>query len=95
MTLKNKTLNIRPTTQYKRDLKKAIKQRKNLTLLENIISQLQCGHALAAKHRDHFLGGNWHGHRECHLTPDWLLIYKISENELLLLRMESHAELFE
>ena len=77
MTLKNKTLNIRPTTQYKRDLKKAIKQSKNLRLLETVVTWLQCGHALPAKHHDHFLGGHWHGHRECHLTPDWLLIYKM------------------
>lgn len=94
MTLKNKALMIRPTSQYKRDLKKAIKQGKNLTLLDHIIAQLQHNHTLPIKHRDHFLGGHWHGHRECHLTPDWLLIYKMTEYELLLVRMGLHAELF-
>lgn len=90
-------LDIRRTTQFKKDLKKIIKQRKNLALLEEITQQLRESIPLKSKHRDHLLVGEWYGYRECHITPDWLLIYKI-EDELHLLRLArtgSHADLFE
>ena len=90
-------LEIRRTTQFKKDLKKIIKQRKNLALLEEIIQQLQKSLPLKSKHCDHLLIGEWCGFRECHITPDWLLIYKI-EDELQLLRLArtgSHSDLFE
>lgn len=90
-------LEIRRATQFKKDLKKIIKQRKNLALLEEIVQQLQKSTPLKPKHRDHLLIGEWHGFRECHITPDWLLIYKI-EDELQLLRLArtgSHSDLFE
>lgn len=90
-------LEIRRTTQFKKDLKKIIKQRKNMILLEEIVQHLQKSLPLKLKHRDHVLVGEWSGFRECHITPDWLLIYKI-ENELQLLRLArtgSHSDLFE
>lgn len=90
-------LEIRRTPQFKKDLKKIIKQRKNLALLEDIIQQLQKSLPLKPKHRDHVLIGEWYGCRECHITPDWLLIYKI-DDELQLLRLTrtvSHSDLFE
>lgn len=90
-------LEIRRTTQFKKDLKKIIKQRKNLALLEEIVQQLQKSLPLKPKNRDHVLVGDWSGFRECHITPDWLLIYKI-EDELQLLRLArtgSHSDLFE
>ena len=89
-------LDIRRTTQFKKDLKKIIKQRKDLSLLEDIIQLLQRLEPLKQKHNDHFLVGNWNGYRECHINPDWLLIYKVDE-ELQLLRLMrtgSHSELF-
>lgn len=90
-------LEIRRTTQFKKDLKKIIKQRKNLALLEEITQQLRQSLPLKPKHRDHLLIGEWYGYRECHITPDWLLIYKI-QNELYLLRLArtgSHSDLFD
>jgi mRNA interferase YafQ len=60
-----------------------------------LILQLQQGEPLAERHRDHALGGNWKHHRECHITPDWLLIYRVTAEELLLDRTGSHADLFD
>ena|SRR3990167_8519966 len=96
MTQKNNKLLLKRSTQFKRDLKKAIKQRKDLNLLESIVGLLQDKQSLPEKYCDHTLGGNWNGYRERHLKPDWLLIYKIVEEELLLylMRIGSHAELF-
>jgi len=96
MTQKNKPLLLTRSTQFKRDLKKAIRQKKNLDLLENIITLLQHQQELPTKNRDYSLGGNWNGYRECHIEPDWLLIYRVNEEELLLylMRLGSHAELF-
>lgn len=89
-------LDIRRSTQFKKDLKKVIKQRKNITLLENVVTHLQKSEPLNKKNYDHVLIGDWYGHRECHITPDWLLIYKVDE-ELQLLRLMrtgSHSDLF-
>lgn len=80
-------LDIRRSTQFKKDLKKIIKQRKNLTLLDGIIQKLRHIEPLELKHRDHLLIGDWNGYRECHINPDWLLIYKVDE-ELELLRLK-------
>ena len=65
-------------------------------LLDEIISKLANGEALAEKHRDHNLTGNWSGFRECHILPDWLLIYRV-ENDVLVLtltRTGTHSDLF-
>ena len=86
------------TTQFKRDLKKTGKQQKNRKLIDSVIGKLQREEPLPPKHRDHGLTGNWNGYRECHITPDWLLIYKvIKDNHLQLLsltRTGSHSDLF-
>jgi mRNA interferase YafQ len=64
-------------------------------LLPLIIDLLAADRSLAERHRDHALGGNWKGHRECHIKPDLLLIYKLPDkNTLRLTRMGSHSELF-
>ena len=86
-----------PTTQFKRDLKKAQKQNKNLDLLNKVLQQLADGIPLPEKNRDHALTGNYAGCRECHIQPDWLLIYEIAEDTLFLYltRTGSHSELFE
>lgn len=88
---------LKPTTQFKRDLKKAQKQNKNLDLLNKVLQQLADGIPLPEKNRDHALTGNYAGCRECHIQPDWLLIYEIAENTLFLYltRTGSHSELFE
>ena len=71
-------LDLEITNQFKRDLKKVCKQRKNIQLLDELIMQLQHEKTLHSKHKDHNLTGAWYGYRECHITPDWLLIYKIN-----------------
>ena len=88
---------LKPTTQFKRDLKKAQKQNKNLDLLNKVLQQLAAGIPLPEKNRDHALTGNYAGCRECHIQPDWLLIYEIAEDTLFLYltRTGSHSELFE
>lgn len=87
-------LHLKVTNQFKKDLKKARKQRKNIDELGIIIDLLQSEHELEIKYRDHSLSGNWKSHRECHISPDWLLIYKIDKSELRLVRVGSHSELF-
>jgi mRNA interferase YafQ len=89
-------LEIRRTTQFKKDLKKIIKQRKDLKLLEVVINKLQGLEPLPPKNRDHALVGNWGGYNECHINPDWLLIYKLDHavNLLRLVRTGSHSDLF-
>ena len=84
------------TTQFKKDYKLAIRRHLNIELLDDIIRALSCGETLPEKNKDHALSGNWEGHRECHILPDWLLIYRI-ENDLLILtlaRTGTHSDLF-
>ncbi len=85
------------TTKFKKDFKKVKKQGKDLNLLKQIIEQLRKQEALDIKYKDHALTNNWKGARECHLEPDWLLIYEVSKknNTLTLLRTGSHSELLE
>lgn len=91
-------LELELATQFKRDLKKITKQGKSRKLLDSIVEQLQKQEPLDLKHKDHSLTGNWGGYRECHLTPDWLLIYKIIiDDRIQLLRLSrtgSHSDLF-
>ncbi len=82
------------TSQFKRDYKRIKKQRKDLRKLEAVIERLITAKPLASKYQDHPLTGQWHGYRDCHLEPDWLLIYKITTNKLILARTGSHSELF-
>ena len=91
-------LELELSTQFKRDLKKIQKQHKNKALLDEVIGQLQHEKPLHSKNKDHNLSGDWNGYRECHITPDWLLIYKIIKDGcvqlLRLSRTGSHSELF-
>ena len=91
-------LDLELATQFKRDLKKIGKQQKNKELMDDIVEQLQREQPLHPKHKDHNLTGNWYGYRECHITPDWLLIYKVIKDDcvqlLRLSRTGSHSDLF-
>ena len=80
----SKNLDIIWTNQFKKDYKAAIKRNLNIELLDNIIRKLAKGEPLPEKNKDHSLSGNWVGHRECHIQPDWLLIYRIENNMLVL-----------
>jgi len=84
------------TTRFKRDLKKCKRQNKNTLKLQQLLNLLSEGEPLPPSNRDHSLTGNFSGHRECHIEPDWLLIYRIDEPDmqLVLVRTGSHSELF-
>ena len=87
---------IKFTGQFKKDLKLARKQGKDEEKLFEIIEQLAMGNELDPRYRDHALTGNYKGCRECHIEPDWLLIYEIFNDVLILVlnRVGSHSELF-
>lgn len=87
---------VKFTTQFKRDLKLAKKQRKNLDELFDVIELLANGKVLDDKYQDHGLSGNYKGTRECHINPDWLLVYELKEDVLVLMlyRIGSHSEIF-
>ena len=87
---------IKPTSQFKKDLKTAQKRGYNLDLLKKVINILADGESLPQKNRDHLLSGDYSGCRECHIAPDWLLIYEIYDNELYLYltRTGTHSDLF-
>ena len=91
-----KQLKIVITSRFKNDYKDAIKRGRNPELLKKVISTLTKGEKLPEKNKDHFSVGDWVGYRECHIQPDWLLIYKVQENILVLLlaRTGSHSDLF-
>ncbi len=84
------------TNSCKKDIKKASKQGKNLDLLFEVVDQLSEGKTLDSKYKDHKLSGEYKGMRECHIEPDFLLIYLIQEKEIVLylVRVGSHSELF-
>lgn len=86
-------LSLSFSTAYKRDLKLCKKRGYNLNLLNAIINTLLIPAPLPVKNRDHNLSGNHAGERECHITPDWLLIYRVNNNELYLIRTGTHADL--
>ena len=90
-------LNIVLSNQFKRDLKLAHKRKLDITLLNAVVETLANEEKLAPKHRDHELKGNFAGFRECHISPDWLLIYRVDWDDLILFlsRTGSHADLFE
>ena len=87
---------IKPTTQFKKDLKLAQKRGYDIQAITDVIKKLAAGETLPAKNRDHALTGNFKGCRECHITPDWLLIYEIAESALILYltRTGTHSDLF-
>ena len=82
------------TTQFKKDYKRVNKQNKDLSKLRAVIEKLVAGQSLDPKYKDHQLSGNWKGHRDCHIEPDWILIYRITPDDLYLERTGSHSELF-
>lgn len=87
---------IKSTTQFKKDYKLAKRRKLNLSLLKDIVTKLANGEPLDPKHKDHTLSGNWVGYRECHIQPDWLLIYRYDNDVLVLTlaRTGTHSDLF-
>lgn len=95
--MKNTKYIVKYTTQFKRDYKLAIKRGLKINLLEDVVSVLALGETLPEKNRDHALTGTWAGHRECHILPDWLLVYRIEDDVLVLTlaRTGTNSDLFD
>ena len=91
------TYHIKFTNAYKKSYKRAKKRGLNLKLLDDVVEALGHGYKLDAKYRDHALHGNWEGFRECHIQPDWLLIYLVENDVLTLTLVETgtHADIFD
>ncbi len=89
-------LKIKYHTSFKKDYKKVLKRGYDIKLMEDVISKLVNGEPLPEKNRDHNLSGDYSGCRECHITPDWLLIYEIDNGELILYltKTGTHSDLF-
>ena len=87
---------IKPTSKFQKDLKRVQKRGCDIKLLKEIIEKLSNGEALPPKNRDHNLSGNYSNCRDCHITPDCLLIYEVYEEELYLYltRTGTHSDLF-
>ena len=88
---------VKPTTQFKKDYKRAMKRGLKIELLEKVVELLAMSEALPEKNRDHELSGNWVVHRECHIQQDWLLVYRIEDDVLVLTlaRTGTHSDLFD
>lgn len=88
-------LEIILSNQFKKDLRLARKRGCNIEHLRDVVNILACGQKLDSKYRDHGLTGNYNGFRECHVAPDWLLIYRIDQDalELFLFRTGTHSDL--
>lgn len=82
------------TGQFKKDYKLAMKRGFDILLIDNLIRDLINEKPLQAKHKDHALSGDYTGYRECHIKPDWLLIYQIGNGVIVFERTGSHSDLF-
>lgn len=87
-------MNLIYTSQFKKDFKKISKQDKDISKLEFVIKTILDSQVLEPKYKDHSLSGKWKNHRDCHIEPDWLLIYRITSDSLILERTGSHSDLF-
>jgi len=82
------------TGQFKKDYRRVTKRGHDPGELVDVVRKLLAGAKLPPEYRDHKLSGPWKNHRECHIKPDWLLVYRIESDELILTRTGSHADLF-
>ena len=87
---------IEYSTAFKKDYKRSVKRGLDMTKFDAVIESLMADTALPAKNRPHMLTGEWRGFHECHIAPDWLLIYDLDDPQVLALhRMGTHSDLFE
>lgn len=82
------------STAFKKDVKRAERRGKDMAKLKAVLLALIEGAPLGSRHRDHPLKGEWLGYRDLHIEPDWLLLYRVTETELLLARTGTHSDLF-
>ena len=89
-------LTIKWTSKFKKEYKRAIKRGRDISLLDDVIAKLSKGETLPVTMHDHELDGEYAGNRECHIQPDWLLVYRIDVDVLVLTltRTGSHSDLF-
>jgi len=87
-------MRLTQTSQFKKDIERIQKRGKDLNKMKAVIDLLLGDLPLPPKNRDHQLGANWSGHRDCHIVPDWILIYKESDDEPRLERTGTHSDLF-
>jgi mRNA interferase YafQ len=86
---------LRQTSRFRRDLKRELRADPNVeTRLREVLALLLQGESLHQRHKDHPLAGEWSDHRDCHLRPDLVLIYKSDDTDITLVRLGSHSELF-
>ncbi len=87
---------VKPSKRFEKDLRRAEKRGYDITLITTVIKKLANGERLEPKYKDHALIGNYKGCRECHITSDWLLIYQINNNDLILYltRTGTHSDVF-
>ncbi len=90
-------LELKQTSQFKKDLRRMVKRGAKMQLLDDVITMLREQKPLPAKNEDHPLTGHWAGHRDCHIQPDWLLIYRVDDNALVLTatRTGTHSDILE
>ena len=89
-------LKLQIYNQFKKDIKLAKKRHYDMSQLKAVVDMLADGKVFPEKYRDHQLSGNYAGYRECHILPDWLLVYKIVDDKLMLVlaRTGTHSDLF-
>lgn len=87
-------LNVRYSTRFKRDFRGCVKRGYDMSVLQQVIDTLKIPETLPPQNVDHNLSSNYSGYRECHVAPDWLLIYRQTGDELLLYRTGTHSDLF-
>jgi mRNA interferase YafQ len=88
-------LRPRATGAFKQDRKRAGRRGKDIGKLDAIMRRLAAEEQLEPRFRDHKLAGNWKGYRECHIEPDWLLIYRVEGEEITFVRTGTHSDLFD
>lgn len=82
------------SSQFKKDFKKVKSRGKDISQLETVINKLLNKEQMESKYRDHKLSGRWKNFRDCHIEPDWILIYQLADDALILERTGSHSDLF-
>ena len=87
-------ITVRRTSQFKKDVKRMGRRGKKFEEFKDVIRKLATGEKLEAKYQDHYLVGQYKRSRECHIEPDWLLIYELTEEEIILIRTGTHTDLF-
>ena len=87
-------MRLSQTSQFKRDIRQQIERGKNPGKINRAVEILLAGEPLPERYQDHPLRGGWKGRRDCHLEPDWILIYRLTDAELRLERTGSHSEIF-